>query len=93
MGKTEEPDVVPIGGNAEAALRNYAERIERLDEERKAMVSDIKEVFDEAKSEGFDPKILRKALARRKRDANDLAEEDGILELYEEALAPLTRPK
>lgn len=85
-------NVVPMGDNAEAVLRRYAERIERLDEERRATVADIKEVFDEAKAEGFDAKLLRKALARRRRDPKDLYEEDSVLELYEDALKGLTRP-
>lgn len=86
MVKTEEPDVVPIGDNAQKMLRSFAERVERLDEERRAMVSDIKEVFDEAKANGFDAKILRKVLARRRRDQNDLQEEDSLIELYEDTL-------
>lgn len=90
--RAEDSDVVPMGDNAEAVLRRYAERIERLDEERQSMVSDIREVFAEAKAEGFDPKILRKALARRRRDPKDLYEEDSVLELYEDALKGLTRP-
>lgn len=86
MSETED-STFPIGGNAAPVLRAFAERIERLDEERKALVDDIKEVFDEAKSAGFDAKILRKVLARRKMDPKDRKEMDELIALYEETLA------
>jgi uncharacterized protein (UPF0335 family) len=63
-----------------------AERIERLNEEKKALGEDIKEVFAEAKGNGFDPKILRKIVSIRGQDLETRAEEETILDLYMAAL-------
>lgn len=68
------------------ALKAFIERIERLDEDREAIVEDIKSVFAEAKDEGFDPKIMKKVLARRKKDREKVREEDALIETYESAL-------
>ncbi len=70
-------------------LQSIVERIERLEEEKKTISDDIKEVFQEAKGNGYDIKILRKVIALRKRDANERAEEEAILELYMSALGEL----
>ena len=67
-------------------LRSIVERIERLEEEKKTVADDIKEVYAEAKGNGYDTKVLRKAIAIRKRDANERAEEEAILDLYLQAL-------
>jgi len=67
-------------------LKSIVERIERLEEEKKTVADDIKEVYAEAKGNGFDTKVLRKVIAIRKRDANERAEEEAILELYLSAL-------
>lgn len=67
-------------------LKSYLERIERLTEDKKALGEDIRDVFSEAKSAGFDPKIMRKQLARRKANKEKLAEEEQLLELYEAAV-------
>lgn len=71
-------------------LRAFIERIERLSDERDAIAGDIKEVFSEAKSFGFDTKVLRKIVALRKRDANDRAEEEAIMATYLRALGMQT---
>ena len=71
---------------AQGQLRSLVERIERLEEEKKAIAGDIKEVFAEAKGHGFDTKILRKVVALRKKDANERQEEEAILDLYLAAL-------
>lgn len=76
-----------VGGVAADQLRSLVERIERLSEEKKALADDIAEVYSQARSQGFDAKILRKVIARRKRDAAELQEEDAIFSLYLEALA------
>jgi uncharacterized protein (UPF0335 family) len=68
------------------ALKSIAERIERLEEEKKTIVDDIKEVYAEAKGNGYDTKILRKVLAIRKRDRNEVQEERAIMDLYFSAL-------
>jgi uncharacterized protein (UPF0335 family) len=78
-----------VGGVAADQLRSIVERIERLEEEKKALAEDIKEVFAEAKGNGFDTKILRKVISMRKRDRAELDEEETILELYLRALGML----
>lgn len=67
-------------------LRQFVERIERLDAEKKDLAEQQKEVMAEAKSRGYDTKILRKVIALRKREPNDIAEEEAVLEMYKEAL-------
>lgn len=67
-------------------LRAFVERIERLDAEKKDLAEALKEVMAEAKGRGYDTKALRKLIAMRKRDAQDLAEEEAVLEMYKEAL-------
>lgn len=69
-----------------AELRAFIERIERLEAERQDAADAQKEVYAEAKGRGYDTKIIRKVIARRKRDRADLAEEAAILEVYEAAL-------
>ena len=67
-------------------LRQFVERIERLDSEKKDLAEQQKEVMAEAKSRGYDTKVLRKVIALRKRDKDDIAEEEAALEMYKEAL-------
>ena len=67
-------------------LRQFIERIERLDAEKKDLAEQQKEVMAEAKGRGYDTKVLRKLISIRRRDANDVAEEEAILEMYKEAL-------
>lgn len=74
------------GGADGKKIRSYVERIERLDEERVAVVGDIREVYAEVKAAGFDTKVLRTMIQRRKRDAAELAEMEAILDLYEHAM-------
>lgn len=69
-----------------AELRAFIERIERLEAEKQDASDGQKEVYAEAKGRGYDTKIIRKVIARRKRDRQDLAEEAAILEVYEAAL-------
>jgi uncharacterized protein (UPF0335 family) len=71
---------------AKGQLRSLVERIERLEEEKKTIAGDIKEVYGEAKSHGFDTKILRKVVALRKRDRHEREEEEAMLDLYLGAL-------
>jgi uncharacterized protein (UPF0335 family) len=84
------PDGAPaqetVGGVAAEALNQYVERIERLEEEKKALGADIKQVYDEAKATGFDVKILRKLIALRKVAEHDRKEQEEILELYKRAV-------
>lgn len=67
-------------------LRAFVERIERLEFEKKEIADQIKEVFAEAKGRGYDTKIMRKLIALRKREPDDIAEEEAVLEMYKEAL-------
>ena len=69
-----------------AQLKTVVERIERLEEEKKALAGDIKDVYAEAKGTGFDIKVLRKIVSIRRQDADKRREEDEILELYLAAL-------
>jgi len=67
-------------------LRSFIERIERLDAEKKDLAEAQKEIMAEAKSRGYDTKIIRKVVALRKREPDDIAEEEAVLEMYKEAL-------
>lgn len=71
---------------AQGQLKSLVERIERLEEEKKTIAGDIKEVYAEAKGHGFDTKILRKVISLRKKDAADRQEEEQMLDLYLQAL-------
>ncbi len=75
-----------IGGIAGEALQQYVDRIERLEEEKKALSEDIKQVYSEAKSTGFDIKIIRKIISLRIVEEHDRKEQDELLGLYKRAL-------
>ena len=85
-------DVIEAAGAPESyrvtadELRQFIERYERLEEERRGLAEQAKEVMAEAKGRGYDTRILRKIVALRKRDRDDLAEEEAVLSLYKEAL-------
>ena len=74
------------GGIAADHLKSFIERIERLEEEKKALADDIKDVYAEAKGTGFDVKIMRKIVSIRKQDREKRREEEEILDLYMAAL-------
>ena len=67
-------------------LKSFIERIERLEEEKNNITCDIKEVFSEAKSMGYDPKIMRKILILRKMDIDERLEQEALLDTYRNAL-------
>jgi uncharacterized protein (UPF0335 family) len=67
-------------------LRQFVERFERLEIEKKDIADQQKEVMAEAKGRGYDVKVMRKIISLRKRDRDDIAEEEAILEMYKEAL-------
>ena len=67
-------------------LRLLIERIERLEEEKKGIADDIRDVYSEAKAVGYDPKIMRQIVRLRKMDANDRSEQEMILDTYKNAL-------
>ena len=81
------PDV--LTATAQGRLRTIIERIERLEEDKAAIMADIKEVFAEAKGEGYDVKVLRKVLLLRKQDKAKRQEEEAILDLYLSALGEI----
>ena len=74
---------------AHGQLRSLVERIERLEEEKATLSGDIKEVYAEAKANGFDTKILRKVISLRKKEAAEREEEQSMLEVYLDALGML----
>ena len=78
-----------LQASAQNQLRQLVEQIERLEEEKKATASDIKDKYAEAKAVGFDPKILRKIISLRKKSQTERQEEDLILETYLHALGML----
>jgi uncharacterized protein (UPF0335 family) len=67
-------------------LRQFVERYERLEAERRDLADQMKEVLAEARARGYDVKVLRKLIALRKRDSAEVSEEEAILELYKQAL-------
>lgn len=71
-------------------LKSIVERIERLEEEKRGTANDIKEVYAEAKGAGFDVKVLRKLIADRKQDVNDLDDFETVLATYKRALGMLS---
>jgi len=73
-------------------IRAFIERIERMEEEKAAVAADIKEIYAEAKGNGFDTKILRKIVAIRKQDANERLEQEALLDLYMSALGMVEAP-
>lgn len=85
-----DADFDAMGDNAHKAaaeqIRAFIERYERLEAEKQDIADQQKEVMAEAKGTGFDVKALRRIIRDRKRDANDLAEEDAIVEIYKSAL-------
>jgi uncharacterized protein (UPF0335 family) len=67
-------------------LRQFVERYERLESERRDLAEQMKEVMAEAKARGYDVKVLKKLIALRKRDSAEVSEEEAILDLYKQAL-------
>jgi uncharacterized protein (UPF0335 family) len=70
------------GGVAGDHLKSFIERIERLEEEKKALAEDIRDVYSEAKGSGFDVKVMRQIVKIRKMDKDDLDEQEALLETY-----------
>jgi len=83
----QEADPDPeVGGIAADRLRSIIERIERLEEERKALANDIKDIFAEAKSAGFDVKVVRQLISIRRKEPAEVEEQETLLDLYRRAL-------
>ena len=86
MAKSVSEEEIKSGGVAVDRLRSLVERIERLEEERKALSSDIKDISGEAKSAGFDPKVLKQLIRIRKQEAAEVEEQETMLDIYRRAL-------
>ena len=80
------PDGASDKGISAQRLKSFIERIERLEEERKALGADVREVYSEAKSTGYDPKIMRQVVKLRKMDATDRQEQESLLQVYLDAV-------
>ncbi|MCB8873834.1 DUF2312 domain-containing protein [Acidisoma silvae] len=83
---TETTDAASQGNIAADRLRSIIERIERLEEERKALASDIKDIYAEAKSAGFDVAVLRQLIRIRKQEPAEVEEQETLLDVYRRAL-------
>lgn len=86
VAENREKVMSDVGGVAGKRLKSLIERIERLEEEKRALREDIKEVYAEAKGIGFDTKIMRQLIRERRKDADDLDEEATLLDLYRRAI-------
>jgi len=75
-----------VGGIAGERLKSFIERIERLEEEKRALAEDIKEVYSEAKGVGFDVKTIRQIVRIRRQDQDDLDEQEALLDTYMRAI-------
>jgi uncharacterized protein (UPF0335 family) len=84
---SSEADVLTAA--AQGRLKSFFERIERLEEDKAAIAADLKEVFAEAKGEGFDTKIIRKVVRLRKQDKAKRQEEEALVDLYLSAIGGL----
>jgi uncharacterized protein (UPF0335 family) len=93
MAKRGEDDDImgPAAGHNSGGdrLLSLIERVERLEEDKKGVADDIKEVFAEAKAEGWDTKVMRRVIAYRKRNKDEVAEEEAVFELYLSSLGML----
>lgn len=84
--ESEAPQTADVGGVAGERLKSFIERIERLEEEKAALMEDIKEVYGEAKGVGFDAKTIRKIVSLRKMDHEKRRESEELLDLYKSAI-------
>jgi uncharacterized protein (UPF0335 family) len=87
-----EHDATFNGGVSGAQIRAYIERVERMNDEKQAIADDIKEIYAEAKGNGFDTKVLRKIVAIRKQDFNERMEQEALLDIYMHALGMVQAP-
>lgn len=76
----------PKQGETDARLRSFIERVERLESEKAELAEDIKEIYGEAKANGYDPKIMRKIVRMRKMDVEKRQEEEALIEVYKLAV-------
>jgi uncharacterized protein (UPF0335 family) len=81
-----DPKPTQVGGIAADRLRSIVERVERLEEERKALAGDIRDVLAEAKSAGLDVKVIRQIIALRRKEPAEVEEQETLLDLYRRVL-------
>jgi uncharacterized protein (UPF0335 family) len=88
--KAKKPELPGVGHNSGEVsgtrLKSFIERVERLEEEKRAIAEDVKDVYGEAKATGFDPKIMRKIVSLRKQNLEKRREEKELIELYQAAI-------
>jgi uncharacterized protein (UPF0335 family) len=84
--KISDDETADVGGVAGKRLKSFLDRIERLEEEKKGLADDIKDIYAEAKGTGFDVKTMRKILKLRKMETDKRREEEELLELYKAAI-------
>ena len=89
IGDNQGPSIDVLNGTAQTKLRSIIERIERTEEDRAAVASDLKEIYAEARYAGFDTKILRKVIKLRKMDSAKRQEEEALVDLYVSAIGGL----
>ena len=85
-GPIEHSKKAKAGAVSADILRSYIERIERLEEEKKSLGGDIREIYAEAKGNGFEPRVMRKVVSLRRMKAADREEEEALLEVYRQAV-------
>jgi uncharacterized protein (UPF0335 family) len=86
-------DPVTSDSVAQDQLKAFVERIERMEEEKKAIADDIRDIYAEAKGNGFDVKVLRQIVRIRKQDHNERMEQEALLDLYMAALGMYAAPR
>ncbi|HYZ31212.1 MAG TPA: DUF2312 domain-containing protein [Crenalkalicoccus sp.] len=86
MAQAAEAADTEVGGIAADRLRSIVERIERLEEERRSLAGDIKDIYAEAKSAGFEVKVVRQIIALRRKEPAEVEEQETLLDLYRRAL-------
>jgi len=85
----DSSDIDVLNATAQSQLKSIIERIERLEEDKAAVMNDLKEVYAEAKGNGFDVKVLRKVVRMRKQDKAKRQEEEALIDLYLSAIGGL----
>ena len=85
----DAPTLEVLNGDAQGQLKAVTERIERLEEDKKSVMEDLKNVYAEAKGNGFDTKVIRKIIRLRKQDTAQRQEEEALLDLYLSAIGGL----
>ena len=86
-------EATPSANTSASQLSQYIERIERLEEEKRALMADIRDIYSEARATGFEPKIMRQIIKMRGLDKEVLAEQDILLSTYRAAVGLIEKPE